>query len=586
VGTADPTVVDAFIGADGSRLATKAASSFGFLIPDLHGSVAAAVSSDFALTTDAFRYDAWGDVVAKQRSALPTPWRYQGRMLVSGDSNSSGPADLYDAGARYYSPGLGTFTQFDSVSGSAQNPVSMNRYLYAAANPATLVDPSGHCWGICIDINPVGFVQSAVSTVATVATAVAAPIVAPVVMAANVAVTLASDPHTLLAVASMLPVVGTAAAAIDVGLYLTEGDYGNAALASLALVPGGAMAKLGAKALSTFEKGDKALSAISKVTSKVSGALDTLGSKVAGKLDDAVKAVGGKIDDGLDALKSKLGRQAGDDLGGAAAKTVDDAAGGAGHGLKQVGDSGISCPGMSFSPDTTVATRAGPIPISNLHVGDQVLAYDPKTGETKAHTVDAVMVNLDPVVEHLDTSAGSIETTPNHPFFTADRSWVEAGSLLPGERLRTDSGTDAVVVGFTLEATPSAMWDLTVNTAHSFFVGSGAVLVHNCAMKDPMWAKPAADGASRYTPLTNLRSGLASAASATGLALGSMKGLPSWMKIGLLWGGVSVVGTVVFGGSQGYPGPGEPRPTPPPNPTRLPSHRPYVEPWKPGFWWR
>jgi hypothetical protein len=196
------------------------------------------------------------------------------------------------------------------------------------------------------------------------------------------------------------------------------------------------------------------------------------------------------------------------------------------------------------------------------------------------------MVNLDPVVEHLDTSAGSIETTPNHPFFTADRSWVEAGSLLPGERLRTDSGTDAVVVGFTLEATPSAMWDLTVNTAHSFFVGSGAVLVHNCAMKDPMWAKPAADGASRYTPLTNLRSGLASAASATGLALGSMKGLPSWMKIGLLWGGVSVVGTVVFGGSQGYPGPGEPRPTPPPNPTRLPSHRPYVEPWKPGFWWR
>jgi RHS repeat-associated protein len=125
-------------------------------------------------------------------------------MLVSGDSNSSGPADLYDAGARYYSPGLGTFTQFDSVSGSAQNPVSMNRYLYAAANPATLVDPSGHCWGICIDINPVGFVQSAVSTVATVATAVAAPIVAPVVMAANVAVTLASDPHTLLAVSAAM----------------------------------------------------------------------------------------------------------------------------------------------------------------------------------------------------------------------------------------------------------------------------------------------------------------------------------------------------------------------------------------------
>jgi hypothetical protein len=83
------------------------------------------------------------------------------------------------------------------------------------------------------------------------------------------------------------------------------------------------------------------------------------------------------------------------------------------------------------------------------------------------------------VVEHLVTSAGAIETTPNHPFFTTDRSWVEAGSLLPGEHLRTDSGTDAVVVSFTTEATPQAMWDLTVDTAHSFFVGSGGVLVHN-----------------------------------------------------------------------------------------------------------
>jgi hypothetical protein len=30
------------------------------------------------------------------------------------------------------------------VTGSAQNPLSLNRYLYALANPATLVDPDGH----------------------------------------------------------------------------------------------------------------------------------------------------------------------------------------------------------------------------------------------------------------------------------------------------------------------------------------------------------------------------------------------------------------------------------------------------------
>ena len=33
--------------------------------------------------------------------------------------------------ARFYSPGLGAFTQFDTVAGQAQNPLSMNRFLYA-----------------------------------------------------------------------------------------------------------------------------------------------------------------------------------------------------------------------------------------------------------------------------------------------------------------------------------------------------------------------------------------------------------------------------------------------------------------------
>jgi hypothetical protein len=40
------------------------------------------------------------------------------------------------------------------------------------------------------------------------------------------------------------------------------------------------------------------------------------------------------------------------------------------------------------------------------------------------------------------------------------------------EHLVTDSGA--------IDATPTTMWDLTVDGAHSFFVGQGAVLVHNC----------------------------------------------------------------------------------------------------------
>jgi RHS repeat-associated protein len=67
-------------------------------------------------------------------------WRFQGRILESAD----GSTDLYDFQARSYDPSLGAFTSFDSVAGSAQNPLTLNRYLYALANPATLVDPDGH----------------------------------------------------------------------------------------------------------------------------------------------------------------------------------------------------------------------------------------------------------------------------------------------------------------------------------------------------------------------------------------------------------------------------------------------------------
>ena len=138
--TTGGATTDALLGADGSRYATKTAGGFGWLLSDLHGNVAGASTSTLATISDALRYDAYGQVTASVTSALPTPWRYQGRLLV----DPSGANDLYDAGARFYSPGLGVFTQFDTVQGSTLDPLSLNRYLYTEANPETLTDPDGH----------------------------------------------------------------------------------------------------------------------------------------------------------------------------------------------------------------------------------------------------------------------------------------------------------------------------------------------------------------------------------------------------------------------------------------------------------
>ncbi|MGD0019967.1 MAG: RHS repeat-associated core domain-containing protein [Candidatus Limnocylindrales bacterium] len=132
------------IDAIGDRLTTGTSSAFAYVLPDLHGNVVATIGSGSSPSySSAYRYDAYGetcDQYSVGSGAITSPWRYQGRILES----ASGSTDLYDFSARSYDPSLGAFTSIDSVSGSAQNPLTLNRYLYALANPATLVDPDGH----------------------------------------------------------------------------------------------------------------------------------------------------------------------------------------------------------------------------------------------------------------------------------------------------------------------------------------------------------------------------------------------------------------------------------------------------------
>ena len=74
---------------------------------------------------------------------------------------------LYYEGARYYDPTTGRFTIQDSITGTQEDPLSLNRYIYARDNPMKIVDLAGHEWW-----NPISDISAACSAVSSVASGV------------------------------------------------------------------------------------------------------------------------------------------------------------------------------------------------------------------------------------------------------------------------------------------------------------------------------------------------------------------------------------------------------------------------------
>jgi hypothetical protein len=133
----------------------------------------------------------------------------------------------------------------------------------------------------------------------------------------------------------------------------------------------------------------------------------------------------------------------------------------------------------SFSEDTTVVTSDGDVPISELEVGDTVIAYDETTGETGEYEITDTISHEDPIIVHLTIDGELIKTTPEHPFYTDEGEWINASDLEVGELIYSLEGEFGAVEAVVFVADLQTMYNLTVDEAHTFFVGDGEWLVHN-----------------------------------------------------------------------------------------------------------
>jgi hypothetical protein len=153
-------------------------------------------------------------------------------------------------------------------------------------------------------------------------------------------------------------------------------------------------------------------------------------------------------------------------------------------------DTGGPC---SFTPATPVETNHGEQAIGTLKVGEEVLAYNPKTRKMEDEPILHVWIHTDNDLVDLTlttkthaphsavttTTSEVIHTNKKHPFFTEEQGFVPVGQLKLGMHVLRADGRYGVITGYKVVPGAKTMYNLEVQQDHTFTVGVGQWVVHN-----------------------------------------------------------------------------------------------------------
>lgn len=145
---------------------------------------------------------------------------------------------------------------------------------------------------------------------------------------------------------------------------------------------------------------------------------------------------------------------------------------------------GVCRGGHCFVSGTPVLTRSGHVAIEEVHVGDEVVAADPASGDVSPHKVVRLVstvhrATVTVTTEASDGSTDSVGVTPDHPFWAVGRGWTAAASLAAGDTLMGPEAERITVRGVTARSEDETVFNFEVEGAHTYFVGAAPVLVHN-----------------------------------------------------------------------------------------------------------
>ncbi|CAM5515640.1 hypothetical protein STENM223S_03188 [Streptomyces tendae] len=426
-------------------IAMRTGGKVTFLFSDHHGTGTTQITSDAAQTVTRRKSTIFG----APRGTQPTNW-VGDKGFVGGTKDTD--TGLTNLGAREYDPGIGRFISVDPVMDLA-DPQQIHGYTYANNNPVSLSDPSGlapdgRCGGINTTCGPPGSVKTV-----------------------NESWTQTKDGWSY---ESWTPDGDNYSVPAGVGSGYTWGILQNRPknweetfeATSSAPLPIIAIPSMAISAAIDIKDGDfdpgeyiNCTDGIVEAAGCVATAIPAL--KTAKNVITAVKKAD-NFEDGVKAAKKAAGSSSTPEPSG--------------------------CPTHSFASGTEVLLADGSTKkIEDVKEGDEVVATDPETGKTyKKKVIDTILTEDDKYFTELtvntDEGEAALVATDNHPFWSVDQdTWVGAGHLKPGTKLRTSDGRTIEVQGTWHYKKRQRTHDLTVNDIHTYYVlaGQTPVLVHN-----------------------------------------------------------------------------------------------------------
>ncbi|WP_157640911.1 polymorphic toxin-type HINT domain-containing protein [Longispora albida] len=462
---------------NGQSIAMRTSSGVTWLLSDHQGTAQIAIKAAASQDVTQRRQTPYGG----SRGSNPAWVNSHG--FLGGETD---PAGLTHLGAREYDPAIGRFLSVDPLI-DIGNPQQMHGYAYSGNSPISSSDPSGMIPDDYLDPSLDQPCHSSSGPYTCWLQTEGGS--GPGSNKCRPGECYDDGGHDVLDAAGMIPVIGTAADGANAAYYAAEGKWGDAAesagWAVVGLIPFGKVVGKGSKLI---KGGGNSAEDAGKVAKGADNAAKA-GAKTTGdSLEESIRAAEAE-EKAIQRAEAKAAAAERRGADAAAAEKQAAQPAGAGSSASNAAESTAKgCP-HSFDPSTPVQMADGEAkPIADVAIGDEVTATDPSTGVTSKRQVTALHDNLDTDLTELTVAADgqldhTLSTTQHHPFWdVTTSSWVNAGDLVSGHRLRSLDGAVVTVVTVVNHTGSKRMRDLTVAGDHTYYVVAvtTAVLVHNC----------------------------------------------------------------------------------------------------------